>query len=714
FNKWKGGFSTAFIQQLIPDVENGQKDGFAILDEDYLLDIEPIDGGEDDEDEQNFEFRASAFSGGYSIQVASSLNSNCSTLYPNSSSFQLLLQSFQAFCVAIEASLLVSNYSQTLRFCQQMLITLTGSGLFSQQGRTHPAAVRSVVVIVEALKMIPQPKLTGFITKTSSNQQQQQQQQLNSIISPISSYPDRILSPQSNTSQSPLYITPQLLSKQQQLQPQPNAESIDATLKAEYWFQSQPMIAACLSELVQCNQFAQISRNYAAQQIKVRREIVQEVANQFIIEVDNTLHVQIQEQKEYYSELQKMRAKRNKQQQMQFQLLEEQLLPKNDSESLERINESQNQSKKPGSDSATNAKKSQIGGIQLKTISANTANSTSSASGQKSPTVGKQQTISTTGSKLTSGLNKQTKYGKDQETQQEQDKEQNDNEDGDSFVSKKQTPWLKKDINLICYGLSICGIRSLLRACQAFDALLLQYLQSGLILPQGNEQSRNENVGSATERVENELQLCAIIADGLTNLPITQGQFQLLLRNHSIAKNFFFLALRYCGLQHRRQTIKNLITFKYYSAYDSNIKTVIDFNVNQGNEDQQQQQQQTDNEQDCGKKYQLSLRSQIFNDSPYTLVQMTSFHLTRVTNELATVHQLIAYSPQRAWQKLLSIANIPQPLSEQDIVIAPTFSEIMKSLSSQVREFKEKQEAKEGSNQQTEQLDKKNNNKSKK
>ncbi|KAA6372586.1 MAG: hypothetical protein EZS28_031887, partial [Streblomastix strix] len=419
-------------------------DGFAILDEDYLLDIEPIVGGEDDEDEQNFEFSASAFSGGYSIQVASSLNSNCSNLYPNSSPFQLLLQSFQAFCVAIEASLLIKNYSQTLRFCQQMLTTLTGSGLFSQQGRRHPAAVRSVVVMVEALKMIPQPKLTGFITQTSSNQQQQQEQQ-NSIISPISSYPDRIPSPQSNTSQSPLYKNPQLLAKQQQLQPQPNAESIDATLKAEYWFQAQPMIAACLSELVQCDQFPQISRNYVAQQIKVRREIVHEVTNQLIIEVDNTLHVQIEKQKEFYSELQKMRAK---------------------------------------------------------------------SSGQESPTVGKQQTISTTGNKLTSGLNKQTKHGKDEETQQEQVKEYNDNEDDDSF-----------------------------EACQAFDALLLQYLQSGLILPQGNEQSRNENVGSARERVENELQLCATNADCLANLPVALGQFQLLLRNHSIAKNFFFLAL---------------------------------------------------------------------------------------------------------------------------------------------------------------------------
>ncbi|KAA6387283.1 MAG: hypothetical protein EZS28_017190 [Streblomastix strix] len=88
---------------------------------------------------------------------------------------------------------------------------------------------------------------------------------------------------------------------------------------------------------------------------------------------------------------------------------------------------------------------------------------------------------------------------------------------------------------------------------------------------------------------------------------------------------------------------------------------------------------------------------------------MTPFHLTRVTNELATVHQLIAYSPQRAWQKLLSIANIPQPLSEQDIVIAPTLSEIMKSLSSQVREYREKQEAKELSNQLTEQKDKRDN-----
>ncbi|KAA6365306.1 MAG: hypothetical protein EZS28_039168 [Streblomastix strix] len=186
----------------------------------------------DDEDEQNFELSASAFSGGYSFQEASSLNSNCSTLYPNSSPFQLLLQSFQAFCVATEASLLISNYSYTLRFCQLMLTTLTGSGLFSQQGRTHPAAVRSVVVIVEALKMIPQPKLTGFITKTSSNQKQYQQEQQNSIISPISSYPDRIPSPQLNTSQSPLYTTPQLLAKQQQLQTQQNAESIDATLKA--------------------------------------------------------------------------------------------------------------------------------------------------------------------------------------------------------------------------------------------------------------------------------------------------------------------------------------------------------------------------------------------------------------------------------------------------------------------------------------------------
>ncbi|KAA6375961.1 MAG: hypothetical protein EZS28_028511, partial [Streblomastix strix] len=305
-----------------------------------------------------------------------------------------------AFCVAIEASLLISNYSQTLRFCQQMLTTLTGSGLFSQQGRTHAAAVRSVVVMVEALKMIPLPKLTGFITKTSSNQKQQYEQQ-NSIISPISSYPDRIPSPQSNTSQSPLYLTPQLLAKQQQLQPQPNAESIDATLNAEYWFQAQPMIAACLSELVQCDQFPQISRNYVAQQIKVRREIVDEVANQLIIEVDNTLHVQIEKQKEYYSELQKMRAKSNKQQQMQFQSLEEQQQLKKDSESPERINESQNQSKKPGSESATNAKKSQIGGIQSKTTSTIAANSTSSASGQKSPTVGKQQTISTTGNKLT-------------------------------------------------------------------------------------------------------------------------------------------------------------------------------------------------------------------------------------------------------------------------------------------------------------------------
>ncbi|KAA6395960.1 MAG: hypothetical protein EZS28_008516 [Streblomastix strix] len=269
FNKWKGGFITAFIQQLIPDIENGQKDGFAIVDEDYLLDIEPIVGGEDDDDEQNFEFSASAFSGGYSIQLTSSLNSNCSTLYPNSSPFQLLLQSFQAFCVAIEASLLISNYSQILRFCQQMLTTLTGSGLFSQLGRTHPSAVRSVVVMVKALKMIPQPKLTGFITKTFSNQKQQYEQQ-NSIISPISSYPDRIPSPQSNTSQSPLYTTPQLLAKQQQQKPQPNAESIDATLKAEYSFQAQSMIAACLSELVQCDQFPQISRNYAAQQIKVR------------------------------------------------------------------------------------------------------------------------------------------------------------------------------------------------------------------------------------------------------------------------------------------------------------------------------------------------------------------------------------------------------------------------------------------------------------
>ncbi|KAA6378217.1 MAG: hypothetical protein EZS28_026256 [Streblomastix strix] len=298
FNKWNHDFSTAFIQQLILDVENGQKDGFAILDEDYLLDIEPIVGGEDDEDEQNFEFNASAFSGGYSIQVASSLNSNCSTLYPNSSPFQLLLQSFQAFCVAIEASLLISNYSQTLRFCQLMLTTLIGSGLFSQQGRTHPAAVRSVVVMVEALKTIPQPKLTGFINKTSSNQQYQYQlEQQNSIICPISSYPDRIPSPQSNTSQSPLYITPQLLAKQQQLLPQPNAESIDATLKAEYWFQAQPMIDACLSELVQCDLFPEISRNYAAQQIKVRRDIDHEVANQLIIEIDNTLHVQIEKQK---------------------------------------------------------------------------------------------------------------------------------------------------------------------------------------------------------------------------------------------------------------------------------------------------------------------------------------------------------------------------------------------------------------------------------
>ncbi|KAA6368046.1 MAG: hypothetical protein EZS28_036426 [Streblomastix strix] len=207
-----------------------------------LLDIQSIVGGEDDEDEQSFEFSASAFSGGYSIQVASSLNSNCSTLYPNSSPFQLLLQSFQAFCVTIEASLLIRNYQQTLRFCQQMLTTLTGSGLFSQQGRTHPAAVRSVVVMVEALKMIPQPKLTGFITKTPSNQQFQQEQQI-SLISPISSYHDRIPSPQLNTSQSPLYITPQLLAKQQQLQSQPNAESIDATLKAECWFQAHPMIA---------------------------------------------------------------------------------------------------------------------------------------------------------------------------------------------------------------------------------------------------------------------------------------------------------------------------------------------------------------------------------------------------------------------------------------------------------------------------------------
>ncbi|KAA6368047.1 MAG: hypothetical protein EZS28_036427, partial [Streblomastix strix] len=164
-------------------------------------------------------------------------------------------------------------------------------------------------------------------------------------------------------------------------------------------------------------------------------------------------------------------------------------------------------------------KKSQIGGIQSKQTSANTANSTSSASGQKSPIIGKQQTISSTGSKLTSGLNKQTKHGKDEETLLEQDKEQNDNEDRDSFEGKKQSPWLKKDINLICYGLSISRIRSLFRACQAFDALLLQYLQSGLILPQGNEQSRNENVGSARERVENELQLCATNADGLANLP---------------------------------------------------------------------------------------------------------------------------------------------------------------------------------------------------
>ncbi|KAA6395959.1 MAG: hypothetical protein EZS28_008515 [Streblomastix strix] len=265
---------------------------------------------------------------------------------------------------------------------------------------------------------------------------------------------------------------------------------------------------------------------------------------------------------------------------MQFQSLEEQQQPKNDSESLERINESQNQSKRPGSESATNAKKSQIGGIQSKTTSANSTNSTSSASGQKSPTVGKQQTISTTGSKLTSGLNKQTKHGKDDETQQEQDKEQNDNEDCDQFEGKKQSPWLKKDINLICYGLSISGIRSLLRACQTFNALLLQYLQSGLILPQGNEQSRNENVGSATEKVENELQLCATNADGLANLPVALGQFQLLLRNHSIAKNFFFLALRYFGLQHRRQTIKNLITFKYDVAYVSNIQIAIDYNAN--------------------------------------------------------------------------------------------------------------------------------------
>ncbi|KAA6352749.1 MAG: hypothetical protein EZS28_051725 [Streblomastix strix] len=143
-----------------------------------------------------------------------------------------------------------------------MLTTLTGSGLFSQQGRTHPAAVRSVVVMVEALKMIPLPKLTGFINKTPSNQQQQQQQeQQNSIISPISSYPDRIPSPQSNTSQSPLYTTPQLLAKQQQLQPQPNAESIDATLKAEYWFQAQPMIAACLSELFEERLFMKLQTN---------------------------------------------------------------------------------------------------------------------------------------------------------------------------------------------------------------------------------------------------------------------------------------------------------------------------------------------------------------------------------------------------------------------------------------------------------------------
>ncbi|KAA6387083.1 MAG: hypothetical protein EZS28_017388 [Streblomastix strix] len=212
-----------------------------------------------------------------------------------------------------------------------MLAILSWSRLIFQQRRTHPSAVRSVVVMVEALKMIPQPKLTGFSTQTSSNQQLQQEQQ-NSIISPISSYPDRITSPQLNTSQSPLYINPQLLAKQQQLQPQPNADSIDVILKAQYWFQAQPMIADCLSELVQCDQFPQKSRNYAAQQIKVRREIVHEVANQLIIDVDNTLHVLIGKQKDYYQELQKMRAKRNKQQQMQFHLLEEQLLPKNDSE----------------------------------------------------------------------------------------------------------------------------------------------------------------------------------------------------------------------------------------------------------------------------------------------------------------------------------------------------------------------------------------------
>ncbi|KAA6359002.1 MAG: hypothetical protein EZS28_045471, partial [Streblomastix strix] len=68
----------ASIDQLLAGKQQGKGSGdwFAILDEDYLLDIEPIVGGEDDKDEQNFEFSASAFSGRYSIQVASSLNSN--------------------------------------------------------------------------------------------------------------------------------------------------------------------------------------------------------------------------------------------------------------------------------------------------------------------------------------------------------------------------------------------------------------------------------------------------------------------------------------------------------------------------------------------------------------------------------------------------------------------------------------------------------------
>ncbi|KAK2956135.1 hypothetical protein BLNAU_8915 [Blattamonas nauphoetae] len=73
------------------------------------------------------------------------------------SPFELLLRAIACFTVSIEAAVMIKDYPTIVAVSSELYSTLAQSNSLSDSAKTHPAIVRSLILILEALKTIPVP-----------------------------------------------------------------------------------------------------------------------------------------------------------------------------------------------------------------------------------------------------------------------------------------------------------------------------------------------------------------------------------------------------------------------------------------------------------------------------------------------------------------------------------------------------------------------------